>query len=628
MANTFFGLTIGKSGLYASSTAMNTVAHNIANTETEGYSRQVATQKASKALRVSSSYGMVGTGVDVTGVDQIRDEYYDVKYRSNNTIYGEYSTKQYYMNEIENYFNEIKLEGFTTTFNDMYDSIQELQKNPSDLTVRTQMTNYATAMCEYFNYISNSMQTIQKEINFEVSNQVDKINSLGIQLAELTKQINSLEVLGGTASDLRDQRALLVDELSQIVDVDVSEVPVGQKVGVNSYTVRINGQLLVDTYNSNSLECVPREQKTTTNDVTGLYDIVWQQNQQEFNASTSATTGTLSALYAVMEGNDNQAFKGMAEAAAGDTTITLTSDFDYMNDVNRLNLSSTGVLTIGNRNYNYNGFKVSTDDDGNYVYEFALDEEIVIGTDDIVPATEPVSGYQYNTVIGSDIDYKGIPYYMSQLNEFVRTFSKAFNDLHTQALDLNGDTGMDFFNGTHVVTGNNFVFTDNWPYEEDDESLLFTSKTGEYAIEDDYDNYASYYFMTASNLCVTNDITADASKVATASEITNGVENSDIVQAILDLKDDSSMFKQGAPASYLQTLVAEVGIDSEKCANFAQNQEDILASVTNQRLSVSGVDQDEEAMNLVRHQSAYNLSSKVISVMNEVYDRLINYTGV
>ncbi len=626
MANTFFGLNIGKSGLYASSTAMNTTAHNISNAESEGYCRQVATQQASKALYVHGAHGMVGTGVDVTGIDQIREEYYDVKYRTNNTLYGEYSSKQYYMTEIENYFNEIKLEGFTTTFDDFYDSMQELQKNPSDLTVRTQMTNYAEAFCEYFNYIGTSLSNIQKEINYEVGNQVTKINSIGIQMASLTKQINTLEVLGGTASDLRDQRALLVDELSEMVDVNVTEVPVGQKVGVNSYTVRINGQLLVDTYQSNELECVPRTNKTTMNDVDGLYDIVWKENGQEFNASTSATTGSLAALYMVMEGNDAQAFKGMADAQAGDTTITLTSEFDYMNDIANMNLSQTGVLTIGNRKYEYNGFQVSKQEDGKFIYEFSLNDEIVVGTDDVLPATEPVSGIQYNTIIGNDIDYKGIPYYMAQMNEFVRTFSKEYNDLCKQGVDLNGDAGLDFFNTTHKVSGDNYQFTEDWSYTTD-EAVLFTSKTGAYAISDDTENYGSYYFMTTDRFCVTETICSDPTKIVTASDITDGVEKTDIIDQLLELKSDTSMFHQGAPASFLQTLVAEVGIDSGKASKFSQNQSDILKTVSNQRLSVSGVDQDEEAMNLVRYQSAYNLSSKVISVMNETYDRLINYMG-
>ena len=95
MPNTFFGLNIGKSGLYTASNAMNTTAHNIANTETKGYCRQISVQKASKALHVGNATGMIGTGVDLVGVEQVRDEYYDVKYRSNNTLFGEYNAKQY-----------------------------------------------------------------------------------------------------------------------------------------------------------------------------------------------------------------------------------------------------------------------------------------------------------------------------------------------------------------------------------------------------------------------------------------------------------------------------------------------------------------------------------------------------
>ena len=488
------------------------------------------------------------------------------------------------------------------------------------------MTNYASSICEYFNYISTSLGNIQREINYEIGNQVSKINSLGTQIAQLTKQINTLEVLGGMASDLRDQRNVLVDELSEIVDVEIQELPVGNRVGVSTYFVRINGQLLVDTYNANELECVPRRDKVNMDDQTGLYDVVWKQNRQEFNASTSSETGSLAALYAVMEGNENMAFKGMADAKVGDTTITLTSDFSYVNDVNRLNIPQSGKITIGNREYGYSGFRVSLNDEGKYEYEFALETAIRQSTDDIVPSTENLTGYQYNAVIGKDIDYKGIPYYMAQMNEFVRTFSKAYNDICKQGVDMNGEAGMDFFNSTDPVSGENFVFTEEWPYGE--EGVLFDSKSGPYDEADEIINYGSYYFMTAGRMCVTDKVRNDSYKVVTASNITDGVEQTDLVKRLMALKDDKMMFRQGTPDAYLQSLVSEVGIDSRKAAQFSQNQQDILTSVTNQRLSVSGVDQDEEAMNLVRFQSAYNLSSKIISVMDQMYDKLINYLGV
>ncbi|HBI72327.1 MAG TPA: flagellar hook-associated protein FlgK, partial [Lachnospiraceae bacterium] len=146
-----------------------------------------------------------------------RDEYYDIKFRNNNTIYGEYSNKMHYMTEIENYFNEVSVEGFTTSYNSLYDSLHELTKNPSSSAVRTQVKNYATTLTEYFHSVSQNLKATQEGCNFEVGNMVDKINSYAQQISSLTKQINTLEIRGGTANDLRDERNRLVDELSEIV---------------------------------------------------------------------------------------------------------------------------------------------------------------------------------------------------------------------------------------------------------------------------------------------------------------------------------------------------------------------------------------------------------------------------
>lgn len=380
MPSTFFGLSIGRTGLYASQAGLTTTAHNIANTETEGYTRQVVNQQANKALRVNSSYGMAGTGVGVTGIVQARDEYYDMKYRTNSTISGTYSTKAYYMTEIENYFNEIKLEGFTTTYDKMYDSIQELSKNPSDISVRTQVTNLSQGLCDYFNSLSTSLKSIQENCNTELYTQVGRVNSLAQQISVLSKQINTFEVGGGTANDLRDQRELLVDELSNYAEVSVSETVVGNGVGVNSYVVKINQQVLVDNYSANSLVCVPREEKINQSDVDGLYDIQWA-NGQTFNTGITGTSGNLQAIIDIRDGNNNEAFTGKVTAETGDLTISVTTS--NINEVEKMTMSSSGVITIGSREYAYDGFAVSLDEDtGEYVYEFSLKDAIVTSVDD------------------------------------------------------------------------------------------------------------------------------------------------------------------------------------------------------------------------------------------------------
>lgn len=586
MPSTFFGLNIGTSGLYTYQAALNTTSHNIANTDTKGYSRQILNQQAGVAIRMNSSYGMAGTGVVATGITQARDAYYDTKYRNNNTIYGSFNAKNYYMTEIENYFNEVTVEGYTTTSNKFFDSLQSLSTNPSSLTDRTSVVNYAKSLTEYFNSLSNSLTSIQKEANFEVKNQVDKINSLAQQIAAVTKQINTLEAGGTTANDLRDQRELLLDSLSEIANISVTEHVVGMNVGVTSFVVKIEGQTLVNTDQYNTLQVVPRTTKENLNDADGLYDIKWS-NGNNFGFQGASSSGYLQALLQVRDGNNGEILKGKIEAVGADGDGNRVLTLSGLNlSIAKLNIPAEGSIKIGNQTYNYTKMDIDTSVEP-YEINLTLD------------TTENIGNPGDDIAIGDSVAYKGIPYYMSQLNELVRVFAQEFNTVHKTGYDLNGNQGTDFFNGTIPATGANY----------DLEGV-------------------SYYYLTAANFTVTEEFFRDPGKLALSGDLNLGVENKDILDKLMKLKSDSTMFKQGTPSSFFQTMVAEVGIDSKKAANSVESQSDILKMITNQKLSVSGVDIDEEAMNLVLFQNAYNLSAKVISIMNEVYDKLINGTGV
>ena len=116
MPSQFFGLTIAGSGLRASNAALNTTANNIANAQTVGYSRQTVTQQAYTALRTFTTYGCAGAGVETIAIERVRDNFYDVKYWNNNSKYGEFAAKQYYMRTIEDYFNDDGTSGFVTVF--------------------------------------------------------------------------------------------------------------------------------------------------------------------------------------------------------------------------------------------------------------------------------------------------------------------------------------------------------------------------------------------------------------------------------------------------------------------------------------------------------------------------------
>ena len=301
MANSFFGLHIGTSGLYAANTWLNITANNISNEQTKGYSRQTATQQASRPLRVYQRYGQLGSGVEVSNISRVRDEYYDVKYWLNNCKQGDSSTRAYYLTQIEDYFADDGVSGFTTEFGGLYNSLEELSKNPADLSARSSMLNYAQNFLEYMTTIRTNLQNTQADINAEISSNVDQINALAKEIAIINKQINVIELQGANANTLRDKRALLLDELSSIVEVDTNEVTYSN--GKSEFYVTICGKSLVNNYDCFTLEVVAREDKADSDDLVGLYDIQWSYGES-FNPATSGTIGTLAALIKLRDGNN------------------------------------------------------------------------------------------------------------------------------------------------------------------------------------------------------------------------------------------------------------------------------------------------------------------------------------
>ena len=629
MASTFFGLTIGKSGMYASQASLNTTAHNVSNAKRAGYTRQVVTQQASTPLAMYSRAGMAGTGVDVTNVARVRNIYYDEKYRDSNTAYGNYNTKNYYLNSIQSYFSETNSEGLTATYTDFCMALKDLKNNVSDTTMRTAVAEKAENLTAYVNSLANSLQTIQREANVDIKTTVDHINSIAAQIATLNKQINTLELRGSIANDLRDKRDLLVDELSEYANISVTETSRGDELTMlNEYTIKLDGKTLVDTYNYNTLITTARETKVNQNDIDGLYEITWSDGQ-DFNSASITLGGKLQALFEIRDGNNKANFTGTAKTKSkkGDESITVVGT--SCNNINKLNIpEQDGELKVGNRMYYYDYFEVNVTDEGTYEYTFyGLKDEkgnpgLKIDSDNL------------DVSIGTSIVYKGVPYYQAQLNEFVRTYAAQFNTIHNGGEDLRGENGLDLFNGTCAVTGHNYTLTEDLnDLIDKDGNIKFSS-----VIETDNNKNivynsdgktvkGTYYNLTALNFAVNEDILDDPLKLACAEELDNGVDECTYLDKLIALQNNADMFKEGTPAQFLQSFTANISIDTEQATLFATSQSNIRASIDTQRMEISSVDEDEEAMSLVKYQNIYELSCKVVSVKDEIYDKLINGTG-
>ncbi|MCM1568329.1 MAG: flagellar hook-associated protein FlgK [Roseburia sp.] len=638
MPSQFFGLNIAYKGLLASNAALNTTSNNIANVHTEGYSRQQVKQEASAPIRVFQQYGCAGAGVDTLAIERIRDEFYDTKFWQNNGKIGEYNMKQYYMTQIEAYFDDDgKNAGFKTVFDKfMITSLQELMKNPDDASAKAQFVGSAGALAEYFNGLAGNMEKLQKDVNLEIKLKVDEINSLAGELATLNNQINTIELTGINANELRDRRALLLDQLSAIVDVDVTENPVidannpDRETGANRCIVRIaGGQILVDGSEYRGLECRGRAdyEKVNQTDIDGLYDVYWEDGQK-FSLYNAAMGGELQGLVQMRDGNNGENFRGEI-TAVGTTkggqqdTVTIETNLHYLTDMNKCNLSDQGgIINLGNQEFYYDSWEVNItyDDKGEakYSYTFTLSDSEKNSS----RLTNDRVGKQAS--IGASLDYQGVPYYMSQMNEWVRTFSQKFNDILESGYDGNNNPGTMMFTGNHATGDEQFGFPKDKRYDSFTEKAQ-AGETMTLTASDD-----SYYRLTARNFSVLAAMELDPQLLANKYEQGDGVEQNDLLEDIKALATNKSkMTFRGASASeFLQNILSDIALNTSRAESFYKSFSEIGNTIDNYRISISGVDEDEEAVNLVKYQNGYNLASKMIQVLTEIYDQLILNTGV
>ena len=148
MASTFFGLSIATSGLRAYQASANTVANNISNVDTAGYTKQVTNMKANTALRSYTDYGTLSAGVSAVSVTQLRSEYYDNKYWQYSGYRGEYDEKVKYMDQLQTYFqDDDTMKGFSSIYAEFFNDINSLRGNASDTSYRNQVISSAKKMC-------------------------------------------------------------------------------------------------------------------------------------------------------------------------------------------------------------------------------------------------------------------------------------------------------------------------------------------------------------------------------------------------------------------------------------------------------------------------------------------------
>ena len=617
MTSTFFGLNIAASGLRAANAALNTTANNISNVNTDGYSRQKVKQEASDAIRVFAKYGCAGAGVDTIAIERVRDSFYDAKFRNNEQLLGNVSQKNYYNKLIEQYLDDDGTTGFASLFTKMSSSLQSVMTAAGTTESKSTFISQMKSITEYFNNAYTNLQGAQSDVNSEIKLCADRVTSIAQEVASINKQINIIEMTGTIANELRDKRDLLIDDLSKLVSVEVKETPIvddtqpDRETGATRYQIWVaGGYELVDTYDFRQMVCVsrPSDGATNQNDIDGLYDIKWGSASykdgdniaelSDFAIDSKLIGGELQGLLAIRDGNNGHYFNGdctFVDDGSHPVKVTVKVTDKNLMDMTKCTLPIQGAIHIGDQDYRYDSWEY----DGKDTYTFTIDDETLKTLPD---ANRKVSVGKFN-------DYQGIPYYLSQMNEWIRQFSSAVNVIMTTGYP----SGSDEKPGQFLLTGGiDMNSAAQYSYDQ------LTEKS----------ENKGYYMLRGGNFEVNGVLLKDASRLSTRADVTEGESEFGNLTKLRDMFNTAKIFRGATSGEFLTKVLGDVALNSSNSGTLEKTYSALEVTINNQRCSDSGVDEDEEAANLVKFQNAYNLSSKMIQTLTEIYDRLILQTGV
>ena len=190
MRSTFHGLEVSKRGLFAQQSALNTTSQNIANANTEGYTRQRANMKATTGLPypgmdAAIEPGLLGTGVTTTELQRIREDFLDVQFRNESKYLGYYEAQSDALTKIEKIMNEPSDSALQKVMDDLWKSWQELSSKPEEPASRTIVRERAMALAETFRALDTSLQELKTDLDNVVQVKAMDINSIAQQILSL-----------------------------------------------------------------------------------------------------------------------------------------------------------------------------------------------------------------------------------------------------------------------------------------------------------------------------------------------------------------------------------------------------------------------------------------------------------
>lgn len=562
----FSGLYVGNTGLFSSQDAINTTAHNLSNLNTIGYTRQQVEidDRSYSTLSINSrsvSNQQVGFGSYYSYTKQVRDVFLDATYRREVGRQEYYVVAQETMEEVEDLLGELQGEAFQQDLNNVWTAVQELAKDPSNSVYQTMLVQFSEAFLESSKTVYDGFSNYQKNLDANVINYVKDINSYGDRIAELNHLIRKIEVGGEEhANDYRDERNLLMDEMSKLIQFEYKEDLLG------NVNIMIDGETFVHadtTYHMSTLK----------NPDTGFVTCYWPHAAISYDLPDGTTRLDISS------------------AEVFDFKRTIAPE--YNNDVG--GLKST-LVARGEKKATYADLEKDYDNVKksllmNVQAEFdSLIHNVVTAINDVLMQG---AGMQKGDLLGTGTEVK---YFENDPSGYMRLE----NGQPIQMFTIR--EGESFRKET--VGGKEY-----WIYNEED----LDSPHTQYSIENI--EISSEILQKPTLMGFIKD---DKNIDYDTAEKLKAIFTAEIYTLNPDVATRHTIM------SHYNALVSQVANQAYEFNSMRESQESTLNSIGDAREEVLGVSSDDELTNLIKYQNAYNASSRYITTLNQMIEHLLN----
>lgn len=577
--STFTGLNTMVRGVYINQLQLNTVGHNITNADTKGYSRQSVNPTATAAEYREGI--AVGTGVDATSITRARDIYADVQFRSETAKEGYYDMVAKNYDKVEAIFNDTQQSGIENSLQEFYKAWQNLSTNASDSASRTAVVEKGKAFADTIETASTQLRDQIKDVYDQIEIQVTDINQLLEDIKNLNKIIITKEADGATANDLRDQRDVLVDDLSKYINVAVHENEFG------AYQVTCGGITLISGVDRLHLDFAKGVNSARYGVDYGVVD--YSVSIRESDVNFLPETGSLRAEFdAIAE------CKHYIDDLANMSAFMMTT----FNDQHKQGYDLIGNTTalkddLGNTIYDSEGKAIAIPDSRNFFG--VTGEEYIYNYDDL-------NKYTYITIRESSGIYR-----KDERGEILKlTGVKLISYMNTNA-DFEEVGGYRYIAAASAYD-NNDTYTPNMPNEQMQEHLIdWGGRTA--------DGTNAVYMSELFNMSYDNIISAGRANVNVISKYSTTQNTVNAIGGLgLNAYYKSEMTKLSVAAQAMDTNVSEQAL--------------IMDQIQNWRDATNGVDWNEELADMIKFQKGFGACSRCLSAMDDCLDRLVNNTGI